>query len=439
MIWRDLKRMNRRGGAAILALSVAMLAGSSAWADVKAGVDAWSRGDYAAAVHEWQGYADKGDADAQFNLAQAYKLGRGVPQDLAKAEALYGKAAAQGHVQAGDNYGLLLFQRGEHGQAMPYIKAGAEHGDPRAQYLYGIALFNGDGVTKDWVRAYALVSLAQQQGLPQATPALGQMDQYIPLDQRQKAVSVATELAAQSEANRQRQFAAMDLGTKLPAAGTRVAAATPPAPTTRAPVAAPPPVMRAPAYAPPPAPVTRAPAYAPAASGTPIYTPSTRYPAPTPGYTPPPAPTPSYLAPTLRGLPPAPAMLPRGNGRPVQGTFGSGAPVDAAPAPAPAPRPAVRPAPVRSAPVREAAADTGLPAGGSGNWKIQLGAFGVAGNADAQWARVHGRPEVAGHARVNLKSGAVTRLLAGGYSESGAKAACGRLSAAGIACIAVGN
>ena len=49
-----------------------------ALADVKAGVDAWARGDYAAAVKEWRGPATAGDADAQFNLAQAYRLGRGV-------------------------------------------------------------------------------------------------------------------------------------------------------------------------------------------------------------------------------------------------------------------------------------------------------------------------------------------------------------------------
>ena len=47
-----------------------------------------------------------------FNLGQAYKLGKGVPQDLAKAESLFAQAAGMGHMQAADNYGLLLFQRG---------------------------------------------------------------------------------------------------------------------------------------------------------------------------------------------------------------------------------------------------------------------------------------------------------------------------------------
>ena len=102
------------------------LAGTPAAADVKAGVDAWSRGDYAAAVKEWKAPAAQGDADAQFNLAQAYRLGRGVPEDLQLAEAYYAKAAAQGHIKAADNYGLLLFQDGRREQAMPYVSAAAE-------------------------------------------------------------------------------------------------------------------------------------------------------------------------------------------------------------------------------------------------------------------------------------------------------------------------
>ena len=63
---------------------------------------------------------------------------------------------------------MLLFQRGERAKALPYVSAASDRGDPRAQYLLGIANFNGDNVPKDWVRAYALVTLAQQQGLPQA-------------------------------------------------------------------------------------------------------------------------------------------------------------------------------------------------------------------------------------------------------------------------------
>ena len=190
---------------------LALLCAVPVLADVKDGVDAWSRGDYASAIRQWQPAADKGDPDAQFNLAQAYKLGRGVSQDLGKAEQLYNRAAAQGHLQAADNLGLLMFQRGERSRAMPYIRAASGRGDPRAHYVLGLALFNGDGVEKDWERAYALVNLAQQAGLPQAASALSQMDQYIPLEQRQRGVALAAVIAAETEQARRAQVAAVDL------------------------------------------------------------------------------------------------------------------------------------------------------------------------------------------------------------------------------------
>ena len=83
-------------------LGVVVIA-APALADVKAGVEAWGRGDFARAVQEWRGPATAGDADAQFNLGQAYKLGRGVPADQGIAIEWFRKAALQGHPKAEDN------------------------------------------------------------------------------------------------------------------------------------------------------------------------------------------------------------------------------------------------------------------------------------------------------------------------------------------------
>lgn len=214
---------------AALLLAVA----SGAVADVPAGVEAWSKGNYAVAVREWQEPASKGDADALFNLGQAYKLGRGVPQDLVRAEDLFRQASAAGHLQAADTYGLLLFQRGAREKALPYLQAAIERGDPRAQYLLGVAHFNGDLVEKDWARAYALTTMAQHAGLPQAALAVQQMDQHISLSDRQHAATIAAELGERIAATRARQMAAAELGTGStagPAATRPVAPATAPAP-----------------------------------------------------------------------------------------------------------------------------------------------------------------------------------------------------------------
>jgi hypothetical protein len=61
----------------------------------------------------------------------------------------------------------------------------------------------------------------------------------------------------------------------------------------------------------------------------------------------------------------------------------------------------------------------------------------VAGNADGLWNRVKVLPEVAGHPRLNVVSGRVTKLQAGGYSQEAAHAACRMLTGAGLTCVPV--
>lgn len=357
----------------LAAAAVCAALASPAVADVKDGVDAWSRGDYKAAISQWRGPAERGDADAQFNLAQAYKLGRGVDRDLAKAEDLFGKAAARGHLQASDNYGLLLFERGERARAMPFVKAAAGRGDPRARYLLGLAHFNGDLVEKDWVRAYALVSLAQQSGLPQAAPALAQMDAHVPLDQRRESVALATKLAAEAEANRRRQVAAAELS------GTGLHLGT----TGGGPSAA----------------ITAQDAVAQAAQAGRDGSPA------------------SAGADYTRPRTASRERVPQVAGMLDQAT------------PKPASKP--KPAPAQPKPVPKPAA-----ASPAGPWNVQLGAFGVAGNADRMWNKVKGRGEVAGREKATKRSGNLTRLLASGYASQGAASdACASLKRAGISCL----
>lgn len=177
-------------------ISLAMLMAAAvlpapALADVKAGVDAWQRGDYKKAIAEWRSLAVAGDPDAQFNMGQAYKLGRGVPADLAQAEEWYRKAALQGHPQAEENYGLTLFENNKRIQAAEWLQRAASRGEPRSQYVLGTMYFNGDGVEKDWVRAYALTARASAQGLAQASSAQAQMDRYVSLQDRQKGLELA--------------------------------------------------------------------------------------------------------------------------------------------------------------------------------------------------------------------------------------------------------
>jgi cell division septation protein DedD len=167
---------------------------------VKAGIEAWQRADYAGAVAIWRPLAEADNADAAFNLGQAYKLGRGVPINLAAAQTWLERAARNGHVDAQTSLGLLLFDTGNRIGGMRWLKSAAEQGEPRALLIYGTALFNGDGVVRDPVRAYAYVSRAAAQGLGPAKTTLAEMDQILPLDQRQKGVALALSKAAPAKA-----------------------------------------------------------------------------------------------------------------------------------------------------------------------------------------------------------------------------------------------
>ncbi len=342
-----------------LGAALAVLAAGPALADVKAGVDAWGAGDYTRAVVEWQGPAAAGDPDALFNLAQAYRLGRGVEIDSARARKLYEEAARLGHVKAADNYGLMLFQEGEQERAMPLIRAAADRGDPRAQYVLGLSHFNADYAPRDWVRAYALMTLANGAGLPQAQGALAQMDRYVPQAQRAQAQSLARELEAGAKAQRASELAAADLGAR-PTTPVAVAAAVP----------------------------------------APVPTPAT--------------------APVVTALPQPAPPLP--------------APVTVAAVAAPQPAAATPPAP------KPAASAAPAPARRSGNWRVQLGAFGVAGNADRLWSQLAGHAALVGTRKILLPSGNLTRLLATGFaSEAEAARACASLKREGKACVVAGQ
>ncbi len=366
----QMKVWNPAGFAARLAVggfgaaALALFAGP-ALAEVKAGVDAWSAGDFSRAVVEWQGPAAAGDPDALFNLAQAYRLGRGVEVDNARARKLYEEASKLGHVKAADNYGLMLFQEGEQAKAMPLIRSAAERGDPRAQYVLGLSHFNADYAPRDWVRAYALMTLANGAGLPQARDALAQMDKYVPQAQRVQAQSLARELEVDARSQRSVDLAAAELGAR-PAAQA----------------------------------ATQSPAVlASQAASTAVTRPAAA------------APVPAQAGMAI-GLPPAP--------KPVT-------PLVFASASMPGPKAAMAPAAAQA--VRK-----------QGRWRVQLGAFGVAGNADRMWRELGGHTALAGTTKTLLPSGSLTRLLATGFaSEAEATRACASLKREGKACVVAGQ
>ncbi|SNS34776.1 SPOR domain-containing protein [Sphingopyxis indica] len=360
----------------MLSAAAAAALAAPALADVKAGVDAWQKGDYQSAVAEWRPLALAGDPDAQFNLGQAYKLGRGVPADLAQAESWYRRAAKQGHLQAEDNLGLVLFTAGRRQEAMPYIEASAARGEPRAQYVLGTAHFNGDLAAENWPLAYALTKRASDAGLQIASARLAQLDGLIPLEQRQRGLAMLPEM----EKSEQR--------ARLAA----TAAATPAAPKPASSAIKPVPV--APSAPLSPAAQAAADAASEATAAAKVASADAAKPA-TPGT--------SYPAPPASGPLPAKSA-------PVQ-----------------------TPVPTAAAPAKVA---TNAPAS---PWRAQLGAFGVEANARNLWKRLAAKyPSVASREPLLVKSAKLTRLQAGGFAgKAQAVDFCATMQKGGQPCLVV--
>ena len=158
---------------------------------VKAGIEAWQKGDYAAAVAIWRPLAEQGDADAAVQPRPGLSpRARRADQPVGGADMVRTRRQPGPSRCAGDTWPADVPER-RPGRRTALAEAAALKGEPRALLVYGTALFNGDGVTQDPVMGYAFVSRAAAQGLGPAKDTLAQMDKILPLEGRKKGVALA--------------------------------------------------------------------------------------------------------------------------------------------------------------------------------------------------------------------------------------------------------
>ncbi len=425
---------------------------------VRNGVELWRAGDYAGAVMMWQPFANGGDADAMFNIGQAYKLGRGgLPKDAVQARDWYRKAAAKGHLPAQANLGILLFQAGEKPEAIRWLKAAADKNEMRAQYVLGVAHWNGDGVPRSMALAYGYLSRASAQGLAEATTALGNLGgQLSPID-RANGMAVASSLAggngvppefapgAPKQALASNDSYNRDQVIKPLPAPVAVAVAPPVTPpvtvikppvvqSTLAPSTLPPPAVK-----PPPPPVVAAVTPKPV-TVPPVATPPAKIaivsvaPATSPTPMPPPKPAPVVVA---EARPVAPAVtsvaIPASTPPVATEKPPEAAPVAVKPAAKPPTKPAEPPLQTADATPKPAAKTPPKPTG----WRIQLGAFSKRAQAEAAWKDVQEKQKkaVAGVKPIYEANGSITKLQLGPYaSEKSARDTCAKIAFSGSAC-----
>ena len=108
---------------------------SAAAADFAAGLQAYQKGDYAAAAKEWRPLAEQGSADAQFNLGLLYVDGKGVPLDYGQAIQWFTRAAEQDYEKAqlnlGASYGIGRGVKRDYVQAYKWLNLCAAKGDSK--------------------------------------------------------------------------------------------------------------------------------------------------------------------------------------------------------------------------------------------------------------------------------------------------------------------
>jgi hypothetical protein len=167
-----------------------------AMATVSTGVERWQAGDWSAAVAEWVTPAARGDADALFNMGQAYRLGRGVAQSSTTALDYYRRAADKGHVAATANLGITLWQEGRRTEALGHLRTAADRGDLRAAYVLGVATFTGDGAPRNPALGYAYIVRARDGGLAVASGQAARFATRLTAEERARGEAAAAALAA---------------------------------------------------------------------------------------------------------------------------------------------------------------------------------------------------------------------------------------------------
>lgn len=137
----------------------ALLAPAQA-ADFQAGMEAYERGDTAAAMLEWEPLAKQGHVEAQFQL--------GVM-----------------HAENAEDYA----------EGVKWLRMAAEQGHAKAQYNLGVMYVQGRGAHKDFAQAYAWAAMAADQGLEIAVELKMSLENHMTAEQMTRAQDLRNALS----------------------------------------------------------------------------------------------------------------------------------------------------------------------------------------------------------------------------------------------------
>ncbi|HEY9789973.1 MAG TPA: SEL1-like repeat protein [Candidatus Obscuribacterales bacterium] len=141
--------------------------------DFEKGHAALIKGDYATALQYLKPLAEKGNRQAEANLAEMYEFGYGVPQNHQEALRWYRSAAQLGQ---GSKLSVeLMYPSGHYKKSsIAELEAAAQNGYVDALWVLGVRYFRGgNGVPRDFKQAAFYFKQAADKGQVQAANDLG--------------------------------------------------------------------------------------------------------------------------------------------------------------------------------------------------------------------------------------------------------------------------
>ena len=154
---------------------------------------------------ELKANAEKGDAEAQFNLGRCYYNGQGVVKNYSEAVNWYRKSAEQGDGKAQCNLGVCYLSgtgvTKDAAEAVKWLRKAAEQGIAAAENGLGGCYGEGEGVLKDYVEADKWFNLASAQGYELAKTNLLEVEKSMTAEQIAEAQQLAREFTPHKDSN----------------------------------------------------------------------------------------------------------------------------------------------------------------------------------------------------------------------------------------------
>jgi hypothetical protein len=127
--------------------------------------------------------AEKGNANAQYDIGEMYEKGSGVATDARKAFEWFERSAKQGHVKAQFKVAYMYYKgqgvAANAAKAYDLIEKPANDGNVRAQYYLAEMYAKGNGVAQDLEEAFSWYSRSALGGYQPADEALAELKKVI--------------------------------------------------------------------------------------------------------------------------------------------------------------------------------------------------------------------------------------------------------------------